>query len=524
MVSVVTVLLQLPEDGNNWRYPMKKWFVFYLLVIFLGVAMFFSFTRSEKTGEKIRRAGVAGAFYPADPAQLSSMIEGFLDQVRFTPADGRIIGLVAPHAGYIYSGPVAAYAYRQLTGLQVKRVVIIAPSHIIAFEGASIYNGEAYETPLGIVPVDMEFCRQLAEKSDLLELSATGHETVQGGRMEHALEVQLPFLQKVIGSFSLVPIIMGDQSYEVCRTLGNALADLINDQNTIIVASSDLSHYHPYNEAVMLDKKVITAISEWDYYNLCRNVNGRLWEACGGGPITATMIASEKLGADESEILRYANSGDVPAGDKSRVVGYTAAIFYKSNPGHSHSEAKFELSSEEQEYLLKIARQSVEEVVQSGDVPDLTDGGFPKLAVDRGAFVTLTEHGNLRGCIGFTSPIEPLFKTVRDAAVSAAMKDPRFPSVKTDELPALEYEISVLSPFRRVTSIDQIKIGKHGLLIRRQRREGLLLPQVATDYGWDRTTFLENTCRKAGLPLEAWKQPDADLFMFSAFVFGEEKH
>jgi len=503
---------------------MKKWLVFYLLVIFVGVAMFFSFTRSEKPGEGIRRAAVAGAFYPADPAELSSVIQGFFDQVRYKPADGRIIGLVAPHAGYIYSGPVAAYAYRQLTGHQVKRVVIISPSHIIAFDGASVYDGDAYETPLGIVPVDKEFCRLLAEKSDLLELSATGHETVQAGRMEHALEVQLPFLQKVLGSFSLVPIVMGDQSYEVCRALGNALADLIDDQNTIIVASSDLSHYHPYEEAVALDKKVTTAISEWDYYNLCRNLNSRLWEACGGGPITATMIASEKLGADESEILRYANSGDVPAGDRSRVVGYSAAVFYKSNPGHSHSEAKFNLSSEEQDYLLQIARHSVEQVVQKGDIPEFTDGGFQKLAIDRGAFVTLTEHGNLRGCIGFTSPIEPLFKTVRDAAVSAALKDPRFPSVKTDELPELKYEISVLSPFRKVTSFDQIQVGKHGLLIREQRREGLLLPQVATDYGWDRTTFLENTCRKAGLPLEAWKQPDSDIFMFSAFVFGEERH
>ena len=503
---------------------MKKWLVLSFVIIFAGVVMVLSSNRTAPPGKKVRQAAVAGAFYPGDPEQLSAMIDQYLDRARYPTRTGRLIGLVSPHAGYIYSGQVAAYSYRQLKDHPAERIVVISPSHIIAFEGAAIYDGDAYQTPLGEIPVDRDFCRRLSEKSGLLKLSDDGHETKRQGRMEHALEVQLPFLQRVLGKFSLIPIVMGDQSYEVCRTLGNALAELIPEYPAVIVASSDLSHFHPYDDAVARDKKVITAISEWDYFNLCRNLNNRIWEACGGGPITATMIAAEKLGADESIILKYANSGDVPAGEKSQVVGYAAAAFYKSNESHSRSEEEFNLSEKERAHLLDIARKAVEYAVTDGEVYPCSDNGFKALSTDRGAFVTLNEGGNLRGCIGYTSPVKPLFETVRDAAISAAMNDPRFPSVSQEELPSISYEISVLSPFRKVTDTDQIEIGKHGLMVKNGRNEGLLLPQVATDYQWDRRTFLENTCRKAGLPTDAWKQENTDIFMFTALVFAESDH
>ncbi len=503
---------------------MKKWVVFSSIIIIVGVAMVFSINHTPEGEDKIRRSAVAGAFYPADAGQLSSMIGDYMEQVQFAPVAGRLIGLVAPHAGYIYSGHVAAYAYRQLGPQSVERVVVISPSHIIAFDGAAVYDGDAYQTPLGLIPVDKDFCRKLAGQSPSLHLSGDGHETVRSGRMEHALEVQLPFLQSVLGKFTLVPVVMGDQSYETCRALGIALADLIGDHPTVIVASSDLSHFHPYDDAVKRDKKVTTAIVEWDYFNLCRNLKGRIWEACGGGPITATMIAAEKLGADKSELLKYANSGDVPAGDRSQVVGYAAAVFYKSNAGHLNEEKEFDLSGEERAHLLKIARQAVENAVNDGDVIECSDGGYKALSVDRAAFVTLEKAGNLRGCIGYTSPLKPLFETVRDAAISAALNDPRFPAVSKDELASLTYEISVLSPFRHVNHTDQIEIGKHGLLVKQGRYEGLLLPQVAADYQWDRKIFLEQTCRKAGLSLEAWKQKDTDIFMFTALVFGGDEH
>jgi AmmeMemoRadiSam system protein B/AmmeMemoRadiSam system protein A len=428
---------------------------------------------------------------------------------------------VAPHAGYIYSGPVAAYSYALLKNKKITRVVIISPSHVTAFYGSSVYDGTAYSTPLGKVPVDMEFCKKLAAQDPSIKLSGEGHDTEYQGRMEHALEVQLPFLQRVLKDFKLVPIVMGDQAYETCRALGQALAGLINDDQTIIVASSDLSHYHPYNEAKNLDSKVLRAVEEWDYFNLCRNLKMNKWEACGGGPIAALLIAAEQRGANVAKVLKYANSGDT-AGDKTRVVGYSAIVLYRDNSRSALNDDEFTLTSAEKKYLLDLAKKSVASAVQQGKMADCADGGFKDLSLDRGAFVTLTIAGQLRGCIGYTSPFQPLCTTVRDAAYYAALNDPRFPSVSEKELPKLNYEISVLSPLRKVTDINKIIIGKHGLLIKKGRAEGLLLPQVASEYKWDRETFLQQTCHKAGLPANAWQDKDTDIFYFSALVFGEE--
>jgi len=287
------------------------------------------------------------------------------------------------------------------------------------------------------------------------------------------------------------------------------------------VASSDLSHFHSYDEAVKLDHKVINAIKEWDYFNLLRNLQSRIWEACGGGPIVATMIAAEELGANEAILLKYANSGDVPAGERSRVVGYSAIAFCKNKEAHRNKDNEFSLSKAEQEELLKIARQAVESIVRQKKVLEISHCEYEALKQDRGAFVTLRKHGQLRGCIGYTAPIQPLYLTVRDAAISAAERDPRFRPVQEDELDELSYEISVLSPMRHVRDINEIVIGKHGLVVKKGYSEGLLLPQVAPEQGWDCIEFLEHTCRKAGLPPEAWKDEDTDIFCFTAFVFGE---
>jgi hypothetical protein len=340
--------------------------------------------------------------------------------------------------------------------------------------------------------------------------------------MEHALEVQLPFLQSVLKDFTLVPIIMGDQQYETCRALGIALAELIKDDKTVIIASSDLSHFHPYDEAVKLDEKVLTAVREWDYINLSRNLRGRVWEACGGGPIVATMIASERLGANQSQIIKYANSGDVPVGEKNSVVGYMSAVFYRTKSSSQKGDFDFKLTENEQKHLMDIAKNSVISAVEDGQIHECSSGGYPSLEKDRGAFVTLNERGQLRGCIGYVSAVQPLYETIRGAAISAALKDSRFPPVKKEELDQITYEISVLSPFHRIYDTDQIEVGKHGLMIRKGKNEGLLLPQVATDNDWDCMTFLRQTCRKAGLSLDAWKDADTDIFVFSAFVFGED--
>jgi AmmeMemoRadiSam system protein B/AmmeMemoRadiSam system protein A len=477
----------------------------------------------EAKDQAVREPRFAGAFYPGDSLSLLQTVDQMLNQTKKVTLPGPILGLIAPHAGYIYSGHVSAQAYSLLKNSTIERIVIISPFHNGYFNGASVYTGDAYLTPLGIIPVDHAFSDNLCQQSPLIKRSTQGHEAPLTDRGEHALEVQLPFLQRTLKNFKIVPIIMGDQSYATCRALGLALAKTINDTKTIIIASSDLSHFHEYNQAVKKDQAVTQAIQEWDYFNLSRNLNGRIWEACGGGPIVATMIACEHLGATEARLLKYANSGDVPRGDKSSVVGY-AAIAFTNNPDKSWiPENEFKLNKDEQEELLQIARRAVEYTVMNGKIAPVETIKSMTLLTEHGAFVTLEINKQLRGCIGYTAPILPLYQTVHQVAIKAALEDPRFPPVNKTELDKLEYSISVLSPFLHVQNIDQIKVGTHGLLIKNGHSEGLLLPQVATEQGWDRTAFLEQTCRKAGLQKDAWKDPQSDIFLFSAFVFGEDK-
>ncbi len=476
----------------------------------------------ETTGQqKIRPAAVAGAFYPADPKELTQMIDDLLAEATPPPVDGEILAAVAPHAGYPYSGPVAAWTYAALKGHKYSRVVVIAPSHYVAFDFTSVYDGDAYTTPLGQVPVDKEFARRLAKMSSTIELSDKGHQATPDAP-EHSVEVELPWLQTILGNFELVPIVMGDQSYESSRALGVALAKMLrNDHETLVLASSDLSHYHTYDNAETIDHKTLHALEAWDYLSMSRNFETRVWEACGGAPIVAAMIYAERLGANKAEVLKYANSGDVTS-DHSRVVGYSADLFVKSAHA-ADAVPPFSLTDAEKAELLAVARKSVEYMIQRNEPYAPSPSASETLDREYGAFVTLTEGGALRGCIGYTSPVKPLYITVRDTATLAALRDPRFPPVTAPELPRLAYEISVLSPLRRVTDIEQIKVGRDGLLMKNSDSEGLLLPQVPVEQKWDRPTFLEQTCAKAGMNVNCWKDENTDIFSFTAVVFNEHR-
>ncbi len=474
--------------------------------------------RAQPAG-KVRPAANAGLFYPADAGELTRMVDGLLAKAGPPALDG-VAALVVPHAGYVYSGAVAAAAYALVKGRRFDRVIVIAPSHVEAFGFSSLYDGAAYATPLGPVAVDAAFATALA-KSGAVRRSGRGHEPA-AGRAEHAIEVQLPFLQRAIGAVRLVPIVMGLADYESCRELGLALAAAIQGPGTLIVASSDLSHYHPYEDAVRMDRNTLRAIQEFDYLSLSRNIDLRVWEACGGAPIVAAMIAAERLGARRATLLAYANSGDT-SGDRRQVVGYGAVALHSGGSPAAAGEASFSLNADEREELLRVARASVESVVRMGRrLPDPA----PKseaLAQDRGAFVTLRKNGELRGCIGYVAPTKPLVLTVRDVAAMAAVEDTRFRPVAQQELPLIDYEVSVISPMRRVLDVNEIVVGRHGLLVRRNGREGLLLPQVPLEEGWNRTGFLENACLKAGLPKDAWKDARTDIFSFTALVFSETK-
>jgi AmmeMemoRadiSam system protein A len=318
---------------------------------------------------------------------------------------------------------------------------------------------------------------------------------------------------------------MGDQSYESSRTLGVALAKLTASEKpsgeTLVLASSDLSHYHTYDRAEIMDHNTLHALSSWDYFSMSRNFESRVWEACGGAPIVAAMIYAEHRGANKAEVLRYGNSGET-SGDRTHVVGYSADLFVKT-ANAAEKDAPFSLSSEEKAELLALARHATEYAVTNHEMyepPSTTDA---TLNEEHGAFVTLTESGELRGCVGYTSPVKPLYLTVRDTATLAALRDGRFRPVEPAELPLLEYEISVLSPLRHVSDMEQIEIGRDGLLVKSNGHEGLLLPQVAVDQKWDRQTFLEQTCVKAGQPTDCWKNENTDVFRFTSVVFTGER-
>ena len=470
--------------------------------------------------ENVRQAAVAGGFYPSDSKALSAMIDEMLARVSVPKTTDPILAVVAPHAGYQYSGPVAAYTYAALKGRRFSRVVVIAPSHFEAFGFTSVYDGDAYATPLGVVAVDKVFAQQLARMGPSIKLSSRGHTPTPQGA-EHAIEVEMPWLQRVLGTFQLVPVVMGEQSYESSRALGVALAKLIQGGNTLIVASSDLSHYHTYDEAVRIDNKTLNALQDWDYLSMSRNFEMRVWEACGGAPIVAAMIAAERMGANQAELLKYANSGDI-TGDHSRVVGYASVLLIRT-PSQRGAGQPFSLSVHDKNELLALARKSVEHAVRTGKVYETAASTSSTLSQERGAFVTLTEAGQLRGCVGYISASKPLDLTVRETATLAALRDSRFRPVALSELGLLEYEISVLSPLRRVLDNRQIKIGQHGLLMKNGDYEGLLLPQVATEEGWDRQKFLEETCAKAGMQSNCWKDENTDIFMFTAVIFGGPK-
>ena len=246
-------------------YPMA-WLMTQCIALLVTAPILHVRAAEDTTGrQKVRPAAVAGAFYPADPQELTKMIDDMLAKAAPPPVDGEILAAVAPHAGYPYSGPVAAWTYAALKGHRYSRVVVIAPSHYVAFDFTSVYDGDAYTTPLGQVPVDKEFARRLAKMSSTIELSDKGHQATPDAP-EHSVEVELPWLQTILGNFELVPIVMGDQSYESSRALGVALAKMLrNDHDTLVLASSDLSHYHTYDEAETIDHKTLHALEAYDY-------------------------------------------------------------------------------------------------------------------------------------------------------------------------------------------------------------------------------------------------------------------
>jgi hypothetical protein len=468
--------------------------------------------------KEIREPIFAGSWYPGEPEILSRDVRRYLENAKKERLEGEIVALISPHAGYIYSGQVAAYAYKLIEGKVFDSVVVVAPSHRALFKGASLYDRGGYRTPLGVVPIDTELSQKMMERRKEIQFLPEAHS------QEHSLEIQIPFLQVVLKSFRLIPLVMEPYwNWETCQSLASAIAETVRGKNVLLIASSDLSHFHSYDQAVKLDKIVLNHIERFDPEGLNRDLRSNRCEACGGGPVISIMLAAKALGANQGKVLKYLNSGDV-TGDRSRVVGYAAGVFYKTVGGKEKMKEEKKvgvdlgLNEEEKKTLHQIAKTVIENKARGKTVPDFKVES-PVLKENRGAFVTIHKRGQLRGCIGYIEGRGPLHKTIEEMAEAAAFRDPRFTPVKEKELPELDLEISVLTPLKKIKDVDEVQVGKHGIYIKKGWYSGLLLPQVATEYGWDRQAFLEHTCQKAGLPSNAWKEKDTEIYIFSADIF-----
>jgi AmmeMemoRadiSam system protein B/AmmeMemoRadiSam system protein A len=483
-------------------------------VITIGALVLVCLTCAQpKEAIVARQPAVAGQFYPGDAKTLTAMVDSMLASAEAPAISGSVVGIQVPHAGYPFSGPTAARAFKQLQGMDSVTVVILGTSHHVLLDRAAVYAKGAWKTPLGDVAIDEALAKAILAQDKFLADMPEAH------AREHSIEVEVPFLQRVLGDFKIVPIMLLQPTFEQCERVGKAIARAAKGKKVLLVASSDLYHGDSYDEANRVDSITVGLMAKFDPQAFHTAYEHSEAQACGGNAITAMMVAARELGADTAVVLAQTNSNDVTGERGGYCVGYSAVAFVASGKKVRESSG---LTEPEQKSLLGIARGTLESYIRIGKVPEakpLT----PRLSEKRGAFVTLHEHGDLRGCIGYVEAVKPLYQAVSDMAVAASTEDPRFPPVGPEELDEIEIEITVLSPLQPLSSPDSVVVGKHGLVIRKGYRSGLLLPQVPVEQCWDREQFLANTCLKAGLPPSAYKDKDARLFCFTGQVFGEKE-
>jgi len=492
----------------------------------------FCFTdcKGQTNDSSIRPPAVAGKFYPADPAKLSNALKCFYEDAVKQKLQIKPLGIIVPHAGYIYSGQIAADAYNQVRNFSYDVVVILGTNHTTAgFSKISVSPKGAFRTPLGLAQVDEKITESLLKEDNDCVTDISPQES------EHSVEVQVPFIQYLFPKAKIVPIVIGTSDLQLCSKFGKTLAKVLKDKNALIVASSDLSHYPDYDDAVSVDKNTLDSIVKLNTENISDEMDKQLNSgipslvtcACGEGPILALVTYVNESGGNFASLISYANSGNTLIGDNSRVVGYGTVTLYKLEksfvpakedinnipPGNNKG-----LSSDDKLVLLKLARKSIEQYLTSETVP-LPRNLAAAIKNKQGAFVTLKKKGELRGCIGSMSETLPLYSVVGRMALAAAFNDTRFQPLELSELPDVEIEISVLTPFVKVKSAEDIVLGRDGVIVKKNGKQAVYLPQVATETGWNKEEFLSQLCLKAGLNTDDWQT--SDLYTFRAEVFSE---
>jgi AmmeMemoRadiSam system protein B/AmmeMemoRadiSam system protein A len=474
-----------------------------------------------------RQPAVAGSFYPSGIERLTSDLKGFFSTCK-GPVEGMLVrALIAPHAGYIYSGHTAAAAFAAIPAdADYDNIFLLGTSHRYAFDGAAVFTAGDMITPLGKVEVNRSIGEKLTGMSSLFFTRDDAHMS------EHSLEVELPFIQYHLNNaIPIVPILLGTQNKATLRSLAAELKPYFNERNLFVI-SSDFSHYPSYNDAVKVDRQTSNAIISGDPDELLRcvknaeasGIEGLATAMCGWPAGLVLMYLTEGEGGLHYRNVEYTNSGDYRNGDKNQVVGYNALVVEEKKPGSSAAakvQEPFSLSADEKKTLLGIAREAIKSKVYGTTPPAVEESKLTaRLQEHLGAFVTITIKGNLRGCIGRFNPETPLYLVVESMAQEAAFGDPRFPALTAKEYPETELEISVLGPMHKVRDISEIIIGRHGIYIKKGIMSGTLLPQVASERGWSVTEFLGYCSRdKAGIGWDGWK--NAEIYIYEAFVFRE---
>lgn len=504
----------------NTLIILRKIAVVMLLVMFAG--SFHCKSQKETKTPVDRKPAVAGQFYPGGADELREVLRRHFDTAEKKRNAGPLRALISPHAGYVFSGDVAASAFNQLDSTAVyDNIFVVGSSHHVAFDGASIYRQGHFLTPLGQVPVNIALADSLISRHDVFSDRADAH------LREHSLEVQLPFLQyRLKKPFRIVPVVIGTSKPETCRKIALALKPYLNEKNLFVI-STDFSHYPSYGDANAADRRTADAIlsNAPDSLILALNrqaerpVKGLATGLCGWSGVLTLMYMTQNE-PYEYHAVQYKNSGDSPYGDKDRVVGYYAMTV---NAKEIQAMDEFILTEKDKKDLLKIARTTIESYLRNNAIPDLDLTVYSgQIKTKCGAFVTLHKHKQLRGCIGRFGESEPLYKVVQEMAVASATQDYRFSPVREAELKDIDIEISVLTPLKKISSAEEFILGKHGIWIKKGHRSGTFLPQVATETGWTKEEFLGHCARdKAGIGWDGWK--DAELYTYEAKIFNESE-
>lgn len=470
----------------------------------------------------------AGQFYSSDSTLLSRQINVFIENAKPITTENAV-AIIVPHAGYIYSGQIAADAFNQVKQNKYDLIVILGTNHTTpGFSNIAVYPKGAFATPIGSAKIDDKSAEELMKEDSNVKANLAVH------AKEHSIEVQIPFIKYLFPEAKILPIIVGKSDIEMCKKFGRAIAKVAKNKKVLIVASSDLSHYPNFDDAINVDNKTLKAIASLELEKIIsvtqnqlnQNISQLVTCACGEAPILAAVAVAKELGANSASIISYSNSGYIPVGNTDRVVGYGAIVLSKNKLSVVRDidtviiDNSYKLTASDKKILLKHARKTLEQYFSVQTFPLLRDVN-PKLKIKRGAFVTLKKNGELRGCIGHMSEDTPLCTIVGAMALQAAFNDTRFSPLTQQELAQVDIEISVLTPISKIKSADEIVLGRDGVIVKKGNKQAVFLPQVATETGWSKEVFLNQLCYKAGLNAGDWK--NAELFTFQADVFSESE-